>query len=156
MSVVSRLTSLAFIAAITGGVGYAAGSFFAPDRDTEETTVTGTTVSAGQFTIPVFDGASVAYVLLAQMHVEVTSAEQVAILSRSRPRLRAVILESLFALERRGGMSPDTLDPEVVAAAIEADLEQSFEVGDISGVLIERLLLQENMRGRRVPSLDRG
>jgi hypothetical protein len=148
MGPVAKLTSLLFVAAIGGATGYAAAAMATADRTGADQVESLQMVSAGQFTVPVFSEGRVDFVLLAQIHVETRTADQLATLSRSRPRLRSAILETLFALEREGRLHPGVLNPVEVTAEIERDLEATFAVGDLPAVVAERLLLQETSRSR--------
>jgi flagellar basal body-associated protein FliL len=98
---------------------------------------------AGQFTIPLFDGGRVPYFLLTEINIEVEAYDQVSFLSNNRPHVRATVLETLFELERRGEIKPGKVNPEKIKEAIRADLEATFGLGDITGVLIDRLIVQE-------------
>jgi len=112
--------------------------------------------AAGQFSIPLFEDNRVAGVLLAQINVEARDFQQLQLLSRNKPQLRSTIIETFFAMEREGAISPGSLDPTTVSARIKKDLELMINDGEIGGVLIDRLLLQENGRAnaraaRRAP-----
>ncbi|MEM9284458.1 MAG: hypothetical protein AAGA39_01110 [Pseudomonadota bacterium] len=98
---------------------------------------------AGQFTVPIFEGGNVPYFLLTEVNVEVYTYDDVSLLTNNRPAVRAMMLETLFELERRGEIRPETLNPEAIKAALMADLEATFDLDRVSAVLLDRLLVQE-------------
>ena len=104
---------------------------------------------AGQFTVPVFDGGNVPYFLLTEVNVEVYTYDDVSLLTNNRPAVRAMMLETLFELERRGAIRPETLDPDTIKAALMEDLEASFDLDRVSAVLLDRLLIQETRNKSR-------
>ena len=110
-------------------------------------------MSVGQFSIPLFDEDKVVGVLLAQINIEASNFQQLQVLSRSKPQVRSAIIETFFAMEREGIISPERLDPVTVASRIKTDLEMVIDEGEISGVLIDRLLLQESGRASERPGL---
>ena len=110
-------------------------------------------LAAGQFSIPLFKNNRVAGVLLAQINLEARDFQQLQILSRQKPQLRSAIIESFFAMEREGMLSPETLDPAIVSARLKTDLELMVDNGEIGGVLIDRLLIQESGRAAPQPGL---
>ncbi|GGY50652.1 hypothetical protein [Parvularcula lutaonensis] len=99
--------------------------------------------AAGQFTIPLFEGGRVPFFLLTEVNIEVATYDEVSLLSNNRPHVRATILETLFELERRGEIKPDTIKPEVIKKAVQEDLEATFDLGEVNNVLLNRLLIQE-------------
>ncbi|MEO1043157.1 MAG: hypothetical protein AAFX52_12795 [Pseudomonadota bacterium] len=103
---------------------------------------------AGQFTVPLFEGGNVPYFLLAEVNVEVTTYEDVSLLTNNRPAVRAMMLETFFELERRGEIKPETLNPETITAALRNDLEATFDLDRVSAVLLDRLLIQETRSKR--------
>lgn len=110
-------------------------------------------LAAGQFSIPLFKNNRVVGVLLAQINLEARDFQQLQILSRQKPQLRSTIIESFFAMEREGILSPETLDPAIVSARLKTDLEIMVDNGEIGGVLIDRLLIQESGRAAPQPGL---
>lgn len=105
--------------------------------------------AAGQFTIPLFEDGKVPFFLLAEINVEVETYDEVSLLSNNRPHVRATILETLFELERRGDIKPGTIDPAVIKVAVQEDLEATFDINQVSNVLLNRLLIQETGGRRR-------
>lgn len=103
-------------------------------------------LAAGQFSIPLFQDSRVAGVLLAQVNIEARDFQQLQVLSRQKPQLRSTIIESFFAMEREGALSPERLDPAVVSARLKTDLELMIDNEEISAILIDRLLIQESGR----------
>ena len=101
---------------------------------------------AGQFTVPLFEGGNVTYFLLTEINVEVYTYNDVSLLTNNRPAVRAMMLETLFELERRGEIKPETLNPDSIKSAIMADLEATFELDRVSAVLLDRLLIQETRK----------
>lgn len=99
--------------------------------------------AAGQFTIPLFEGGRVPYFLLTEINIEVDTYDEVSLLSNNRPHVRATVLETLFELERRGEIKPGTIRPDVIKQAIKEDLEATFDVKEVTNVLLNRLLIQE-------------
>ena len=150
MKLKTLMIPLALCAAAAAG-GYGGGRAYlslaeakaSPAKEVENEKVI---VSAGQFTIPVFSDDGVNAVLLAQINIVARDYEQVRFLTRNRPWMRSMIIEALFALERRGEIDPGALDPQTLAASIKKDLERGLEIGEIGGVMFNRLLLQETGR----------
>ncbi|MEM9809905.1 MAG: hypothetical protein AAF788_01650 [Pseudomonadota bacterium] len=146
--------AIVFLAATTicGGGGFALGEII---KQSSSTRAAGTAetqqsviFSAGQFTIPMFEGGRVPYFLLTEINLEVQTYDEVSLLSSNKPQVRATVLETLFELERRGEIKPDTIEPDIIKSAIKADLETTFDINQISNVLLDRLLIQET-GGRR-------
>ena len=142
---------------IAGAGGYAGaltivgeGEEAAQTRDVDSSP---SVMSAGQFSIPLFDEDRIVGVLLAQINIEASNFQQLQVLSRSKPQVRSTIIETFFAMEREGVISPARLDPVIVASRIKTDLEMVLDEGEIGGVLIDRLLLQESGRASERPGL---
>ena len=148
-----KLLILLVLVVVCGGGGFALGEISQmTDSQRRKGTVTRTEnviFTAGQFTIPLFEGGRVPYFLLTEISLEVETYDEVSTLSNNRPHVRSTILETLFELERRGEIKPGTVSPEVISAAIKADLEATFQVERISNVLLDRLLIQEAGGARR-------
>ncbi|MEM1380801.1 MAG: hypothetical protein AAGH41_09270 [Pseudomonadota bacterium] len=147
-----RFVILAVLTAVGGLGGFALGEI---SQMTDPLRRQGTTVqnqsvvfAAGQFTIPLFEGGTVPFFLLAEINVEVETYDEVSLLSNNRPHVRATILETLFELERRGDIKPGTIDPGVISTAVKEDIEATFDINQVSNVLLNRLLIQETS-GRR-------
>ena len=102
--------------------------------------------AAGQFSIPLFEEDRVVGVLLAQINIEARDFQQLQLLSRNKPQLRSTIIETFFAMEREGVISPRNLDPATVSARLKTDLELMINDGEIGSILIDRLLMQESGR----------
>ena len=138
---------LLILIAICGGGGFALGEISQMAAEQRRTGATSdqeaVIFSAGQFTIPLFDGGRVPYFLLAEVNITVQTYDEVSLLHANRPAVRATVLETFFELERRGEIKPENIKPEVITAAIQADLESTFDVKQVSGVLLNRLLIQE-------------
>jgi len=142
-----RIAILVIMVAVCGIGGYALGEI---SQMTDSIRRQGTTVenqsvvfSAGQFTVPLFDGGRVPFFLLAEINIEVDTYDEVSLLSNNRPHVRAAILETLFELERRGDIKPGTINPDTIKKAIQEDVEATFDINQVSNVLINRLLIQE-------------
>ena len=143
--------------ALAGGGGYAGALGLVGKGDGVESTSAEATnpsvFAAGQFSIPLFEDNRVVAVLLAQINIEARDFQQLQLLSRNKPQLRSTIIETFFAMEREGVIAPGSLDPAAVSARLKADLEMMMNDGEIGGVLIDRLLLQESGRANaRQPS----
>lgn len=108
--------------------------------------------AAGQFTIPMFEDDRVPYFLLAEINLQLQTYDEVSMLSSNRPQVRATVLETLFELERRGDIKPGSIKPDVIQKAIKEDLETTFELDAVTGVLLNRLLVQETGGSRRQSS----
>lgn len=135
---------------MAGGGGYAGalglvGKGDAPAKATAELS-DASVFAAGQFSIPLFENNRVVGVLLAQINIEARDFQQLQLLSRNKPQLRSSIIETFFAMEREGVIAPGRVDPAAVSARIKSDLELMINDGEIGGVLIDRLLLQESGR----------
>ncbi|MEM9839099.1 MAG: hypothetical protein AAF830_08085 [Pseudomonadota bacterium] len=148
-----RLIILFVLTAVCGIGGFAIGEI---SQMTDPLRRAGTTAenqsvvfAAGQFTIPLFEDGKVPFFLLAEINVEVETYDEVSLLSNNRPHVRATILETLFELERRGDIKPGTIDPAVIKVAVQEDLEATFDINQVSGVLLNRLLIQETGGKRR-------
>lgn len=144
---------LVILALVCGGGGYALGEISQMSdglrRQGTNTSSENVVFAAGQFTIPLFEGGRVPFFLLTEIAIEVETYDEVSLLSNNRPHVRATVLETLFELERRGDIKPGTVKPEVIAEAIKADLETTFAIGEVSNVLLNRLLIQETSGRRR-------
>ncbi|MEE4208285.1 MAG: hypothetical protein V2I43_03330 [Parvularcula sp.] len=141
-----RPVILLILMAVFGGAGYALGEISkttADQRKTGADNQNAIVFNAGQFTIPLFEDGRVPFFLLAEVNIEVRTYDEVSLLSANKPAVRAAVLETFFELERRGDIKPDTIKPEVIQKAIQEDLEATFAVDNISGILLNRLLIQE-------------
>lgn len=138
---------LLILVLVSGGGGFALGEI---SQMSDKIRRQGTTdaaehvvFAAGQFTIPLFEGGKVPYFLLAEINIEVDTYDEVSLLSNNRPHVRATVLETLFELERRGEIKPGTIRPDVIKEAIKEDLEATFDIKEVTNVLLNRLLIQE-------------
>ncbi|MEM0928838.1 MAG: hypothetical protein AAGI89_06055 [Pseudomonadota bacterium] len=142
-----KIILFAILTAIFGIGGFSLGEITqktARVREAGTTEVTEKVIfEAGQFTVPIFEGGNVPYFLLTEVNVEVYTYDDVSLLTNNRPAVRAMMLETLFELERRGEIRPETLNPEAIKAALMADLEATFDLDRVSAVLLDRLLVQE-------------
>lgn len=147
-----KVLILAILVAVCGGGGFALGEISQMSdglrRQGTNTRQENVVFAAGQFTIPLFEGGRVPFFLLTEVAIEVETYDEVSLLSNNRPHVRATVLETLFELERRGDIKPGTIKPEVITEAIKEDLEATFAIGEVSNVLLNRLLIQETT-GRR-------
>lgn len=143
---------LAILCAVFGGSGFALGEISKMSDDIRRQGTSNdqqrVVFSAGQFTIPMFEDGRVPFFLLTEINIEVGTYDEVSLLSAQRPHVRATILETLFELERRGDIKPDTIEPDTIKKAIKSDLESTFDVSQISNVLLNRLLIQETTASR--------
>ncbi|WP_428410361.1 hypothetical protein [Hyphococcus sp.] len=144
--------------ALAGAAGYGGALFLVGKEAHEKETKQEAKVEAapavlnlGQFTIPIFEGDSVRGVLLAQINIETDGIQQMQSLSRNKARIRSLVIDSFFAMEKEGLIAPEALSASNVSERLKKDLALAYESAKIRAVLIDRLLIQENGRAAHQP-----
>ncbi|MDQ2104133.1 hypothetical protein [Azospirillum isscasi] len=103
-------------------------------------------VEVGQLMVPVLvEGRTNAFILT-QITLQTGSVEQSNLLRRHLPHARNALLQALFGMAGAGAFDGPSVDPAAVAKALKQAAAEQLGPELVRGVLIDRLMRQENTR----------
>ncbi|AWK88257.1 hypothetical protein [Azospirillum thermophilum] len=142
-------------AAVAAGIGYGVGRLDLGTRATpEQAAVTDKPlegpgpflVDIGQLMVPVLvDGRTNAFILT-QITLEAGSVDQANLIRRHMIHARSALLQGLFGLAGTGFFDGPTVDPAAASRALRQSANEQLGSNIVKGVLIDRLMRQENTR----------
>ncbi|TWA64086.1 hypothetical protein FBZ84_10934 [Azospirillum baldaniorum] len=103
-------------------------------------------VEVGQLMVPVLvEGRTNAFILT-QITLQTGSVEQSNLLRRQLPHARNALLQALFGMAGAGAFDGPSVDPAAVAKSLKQAAAEQLGPDLVRGVLIDRLMRQENTR----------
>ncbi|WP_114858631.1 flagellar basal body-associated FliL family protein [Azospirillum brasilense] len=156
----SRYSVFVLCAALAAAVGYGIGrlqlTLGAEEKAVEQTAGAGPDlpsdgpgpfyVEVGQLMVPVLvEGRTNAFILT-QITLQTGSVEQSNLLRRHLPHARNALLQALFGMAGAGAFDGPSVDPAAVAKSLKQAAAEQLGPDLVRGVLIDRLMRQENTR----------
>ncbi|MFL7903999.1 hypothetical protein ACJ41P_22895 [Azospirillum argentinense] len=156
----SRYSVFVLCAALAAAVGYGIGrlqlTLGAEEKAVEQTAGAGPDlptdgpgpfyVEVGQLMVPVLvEGRTNAFILT-QITLQTGSVEQSNLLRRHLPHARNALLQALFGMAGAGAFDGPSVDPAAVARSLKQAAAEQLGPDLVRGVLIDRLMRQENTR----------
>lgn len=143
-------------AAVAAGIGYGIGRLDLGTRAASEQAAADKEkplegpgpflVDIGQLMVPVLvDGRTNAFILT-QITLEAGSVEQANQIRRHMIHARSALLQGLFGLAGTGFFDGPTVDPAAASRALRQSANEQLGSNIVKGVLIDRLMRQENTR----------
>ncbi|QCO18791.1 hypothetical protein D3869_26260 (plasmid) [Azospirillum brasilense] len=155
----SRYSVFVLCAALAAAVGYGIGRLqltLGAEKAVEQTAGAGPDlptdgpgpfyVEVGQLMVPVLvEGRTNAFILT-QITLQTGSVEQSNLLRRHLPHARNALLQALFGMAGAGAFDGPSVDPAAVAKSLKQAAAEQLGPDLVRGVLIDRLMRQENTR----------